>query len=227
MKNYSVLLFDADDTLLDFTTAERCAVSALLSRCGIVASTELVESYSKINSQMWKMLERGEIRRDRLSELRFRTFFERENIKFDPIEAGELYYELLGKQAQTIEDATDILRYFGNKKTVCIVTNGMARVQNSRLHLSGIDKYTDKVFISELVGANKPKKEFFDAVFAEIKVEKENCLLIGDSLTADIKGGNDCGIDTCLLAKAPPDLKEVTPTYVISSLNELKNIVKI
>lgn len=225
MKNYSVLLFDADDTLLDFKKAERCAVSALLSGYGIAVSERIVQSYSKINAEVWKKLEKGKIKREQLSDLRFKLFFERENIKFDPHEAGLIYYELLAKQGQTLDGAIEILEYFHSKKTVCIVTNGMANVQKSRLKLSGIDKYTDKVFISELVGVNKPKKEFFDAVFSEIKAKKSDCLLVGDSLSADIKGGSDYGIDTCLLAASPnPDCGDLTPTYIISSLNELKSI---
>lgn len=219
------MLFDADDTLLDFKKAERCAVSALLSGYGIAVSERIIQNYSKINDEVWKKLEKGEIKREILSDLRFKLFFERENIKFDPHEAGLAYYELLGKQSQTLDGAIEILKCFYGKKTVCIVTNGMAKVQKSRLKLSEIDKYTDKVFISELVGANKPKKEFFDAVFNEIKAEKSECLLVGDSLSADIKGGNDYGIDTCLLAAKPNvDCGDCTPTYVISSLNELKNI---
>lgn len=225
MKNYSVLLFDADDTLLDFKKAERCAVSALLSGYGIAVSERIVQSYSEINAEVWKKLEKGEIKREKLSDLRFELFFERENIKFDPHEAGLIYYGLLSKQGQTLDGAIEILKYFHRKKTVCIVTNGMANVQKSRLKLSGINMYTDKVFISELVGANKPKKEFFDAVFDEIKAEKSDCLLVGDSLSADIKGGSDYGIDTCLLSPSSnPDCGNLTPTYIISSLSELKTI---
>lgn len=223
MKKYGVLLFDADDTLLDFSSAERCAASALLSGCGAVVSEEMIERYSAHNLSMWKKLERGQIEREQLSYLRFKSFFEKEHIDFDPQRASELYYVHLSQQHRLIDGAEEILEYFHKDKAIYIVTNGTACVQKSRLAASGIEKYVDGVFISEHLGAVKPKKEFFDAVFASIPYKKEECLLIGDSISADIRGGCDYGIDTCYFS--PKGEVCDIATYTISSLECLKEIV--
>ncbi len=223
MKKYGALLFDADQTLLDFKAAERSAASQLFERCGTVVDERLLQSYSAHNDAMWKRLERGEITRRDLVEKRFVTFFEKEGIDADGLAATELYYGLLGAQCQTLPGALEILEYFKGKIPIYIVTNGLATVQKPRLEGSGIAGLADGVFISEDMGANKPSEAFFDAVFSRIEQRPEESLLIGDSLTADIAGGIGYGIDTCWFCPDEnSDAGQYAPTYRIKALQEIK-----
>ncbi len=225
MKKYGVLLFDADETLLDFKAAERSAASELFYGCGAVVTDGMLARYSEFNDSLWKKLERGIITREYLTKSRFVEFFAREGIEADGEAAAARYYSLLGAQSQLTDGAIEILEYFHGKIPMYIVTNGLGRVQRPRLAGAGITELVDGIFISEEIGANKPSAEFFDAVFAAVGVSASDALLIGDSLSADISGGVGYGIDTCWFCpRGEKPTEGLVPTYVIRDLGELKKI---
>ncbi len=182
MKKYGVLLFDADETLLDFKAAERSAASELFSGRGAVVTDGMLTRYSEFNDSLWKKLERGIITREYLTKRRFVEFFDREGIEADGEAAAGRYYEMLGTQSQVIPGAIEILKYFHGKIPIYIVTNGLGGVQRPRLSGAGITELADGIFISEEIGANKPSPEFFDAVFASVGVSASGAMGIGASL---------------------------------------------
>ena len=195
---YNTILLDADGTLLDFLAGEDAAVRRTMKLSGIEPNDELVRTYSEINDGFWKMLERGEVKREELLYKRFEVFCERFEFDADAKEMSALYKNELGNQGQTIDGAKDFLSSIFGKAKMYIVTNGVAAVQNNRLNISGITEYIDEVFISGHIGYEKPDVRYFQHVAEHIDCfDKSKTVIIGDSLTSDIKGGINFGIDTC------------------------------
>ena len=195
---YENILLDADGTLLDFLAGEDTAVRQTMTLYGIEPSDELVAAYSEINDGFWKMLERREITREELLYKRFEVFCQKFGFSVDVEKMAVDYRVLLRQQGQLIDGALDFLKKLHGKANLYIVTNGVATTQSNRLALSGIDKYFDEVFISEDLGCEKPGVAYFEKV-AELLggIDKSKTVIVGDSLTSDIKGGIAYGIDTC------------------------------
>ena len=224
MKKYSVILFDIDDTLLDFPKSEREALCEALMLAGVSLNDEMISTYQKINYELWKALERKEITREELMFRRFDDFAKFYGFEIDSARVADDYLDCLGKKIYFIDGALELLSALYGKVKLYIVTNGLARVQKSRYKLTGFDKIFDGMFISEEVGANKPDVKFFEYVAEHIDgFEKEKTLIIGDSLTSDIAGGIAFGIDTCWYSPANKETK-LEPTYKVDSLDKVLSI---
>lgn len=229
MKNskYTTLLLDADGTLLDFNAAERYGVCAVMEHFGLTPTQERMEHYHQINLEYWKAFERGEIAREDIFANRYHRFFAEYGMDVDSSEAEPLYRSRLNSCAALLPDALEICRYLQSRYDLYIVTNGISETQYSRLRDSGLNAYFTDIFISEDAGSQKPQKEFFDYCFRRIR-EKDlsRMLIIGDSLSSDIRGGKNAGIATCWIddgsQKAAAELK---PDYTIHALNELKKFL--
>ena len=221
MQKYSVILFDIDDTLLDFPMSEREALCEALRAAGVELDDEMISTYQKINYELWKALERNEISRDELMTRRFSDFAEFYGFDIDAQKTAEDYLSALGTKVFYIDGARELLSALYGKVRLYIVTNGLARVQNSRYKLTGFDKIFDGMFISQEVGANKPNPEFFQYVAEHIEgFEKEKTLIVGDSQTSDIAGGIAFGIDTCWYSPKNATAK-YEPTYTVDSLDKV------
>ena len=225
---YKWLLFDADDTLLDFKLGEKRAITATFDSVGLPTNDEVIETYSKINDNLWKMLERGEVTKDRLKVLRFEQFCEHYGFDHDGAMLADAYVGNLMKQTVLLDGAEEVCRALYGKYKMYIITNGIEAVQTARFGGCTIKKYFEKCYISDAIGVAKPKKGFFDAVAADIEgFDKSQALVIGDSLTSDIKGGVEYGIDTCWLnpaGKSAPDGWDIT--YTIGDIRELIGILE-
>ena len=221
MQKYSVILFDIDDTLLDFPKSEREALCEALMLSGIELDDEMISTYQKINYELWKALERKEISRDELMTRRFKDFAGFYGFNINADKTAKDYLDALGTKIYFIDGARELLSSLYGKVKMYIVTNGMACVQNSRYKLAGLDKVFDGMFISEEVGANKPDARFFEYVSEHIEgFQKERTLIIGDSQTSDIAGGNAFGIDTCWYSPNNAAAK-YEPTYTVDSLKKV------
>ncbi len=227
MKKYTTLLFDSDDTLLDFKAAEYSALMQMMSDKGLPFSPQNAEIYSQVNKGFWEAFERGEIEKKEIYVGRFGKFFESINVSADAVSAAATYEGNLGKNHQLISGAMALLKELYGKYEIYIVTNGRDCIQKQRLKDSNIINYVSGVFISETVGAPKPDKKYFDYVFDNI-TEKDlsKILIIGDSMSSDILGGINAGIDTCWYNPSGKTPK-YTPTYEISTLSELGKILGI
>lgn len=226
MKKYTTLYFDLDNTLLDFHAAEREALTSLLKLHKIPFSEEEIKLYSKINQSYWERFERGEIPKKEIYAGRFRTFLEAVDQSGDPEQMAVDYFSFLSLNCDFIEGATDILDYVKAKGYIlCATTNGMAKTQYNRIEKSGLNNYFDYIFVSETTGSQKPEKEYFDyAVEHSAEKDRSKILVIGDSMSSDILGGINAGIDTCWY-NPKGDKGKYTPTYEIKDLDELKNIL--
>ena len=230
MATFKVILWDIDGTILNFLAAEKEAVKKCFQIFGIGECTdEMIERYSAINVKYWKMLERGEITKKEVLIGRYKEFFSEEGIDITIAEKFNEEYQLrLGDTIVFCENAYELIEELGHSVKQYGVTNGTFVAQKRKLTNSGLDKLLEHTFISDNLGYEKPAKEFFDIVLNEIgDYEKDEILIVGDSLTSDILGGINAGIKTCWYnpeKKKNSDL--IIPTYEIASLEELKGIIK-
>jgi 2-haloacid dehalogenase len=222
---YSWLLFDADDTLFDFPKAESNALRCTLEQVGLPFSTEFVGLFSHFNHQVWREFERGEIAHVALRVKRFRLFFDETQLNGDPQEISPLYLQNLALGRDLLADAEEVIRTLKNSYRLAIVTNGFTEVQRPRLEGSVISDCFEKVFVSDEMGAAKPSRAYFDAVFHEIgQPPKETVLIIGDNLNTDMQGGVDYGIQTCWY-NPKKQTTNLPVTYNIFHLKELISLL--
>lgn len=222
------ILFDVDDTLLDFKKAEAAAIRKTFERIGIPVSDRIISRYSEINDAQWKCLERGELTREQVLVRRFDILFGELGLNI-PSEMAQASYEyLLGIGHYFIDGAQDLLEALDGKYEMYIISNGTANVQDRRLKSAGISRYFKEIFISERVGHDKPSVEFFDACFERIPgFEKDKAIVVGDRLSSDILGGINAGVRTCWFnPKGAPADKDIVPDYEISRLSELPELLE-
>ena len=226
---YGIILFDADGTLLDFHRSEKEADAESFLRFGLKASDEMLDEYSRINDSLWKMLEKGEIEKNVLVYRRFEIFYEKYGFSADARATAEEYMYRLSEKGYLIEGAEALCQRLCGEAKMYIVTNGIQRIQESRLAHSGLLKYFDGAFISEQVGFEKPRREFFEYVSRHIPdFDKKQVVIVGDSLSSDIKGGMDYGIDTCWYSPAGADApNDVAPhiTHTVRNFDEMYKIL--
>ena len=219
------ILWDVDGTLLDFHAAESAAIRACFESHGLGPCTdEMVARYSVLNMSFWERMELGEITKQQVLRGRFEAFFAAEGIVFDAIEAFNEEYQLrLGDTICYIDDSFELLKSLRGRVRQYAVTNGTITAQEKKLRRSGFDTLFDGVFISECVGVEKPGKGFFDKVFEAIgPVDPMETMIAGDSLTSDIKGGNNAGIVTCWYnPKGLANDKGVHVDHEIRNLHEI------
>ena len=220
---YNTLLMDADNTLLDFTKSEHDAIAETFAHFGLPNDDATIAVYSKVNEAHWKMLERGEIEKKVLMWKRFEAFLECTGLVADPKALAADYLQTLSTKSYLIEGALEVCAELATKCRMYVVTNGDKRVQQGRFDPCPLAKYFSKAYISEVVGFEKPDIRYFDAVMSDIPdFDPETTLVVGDSLTSDIQGGINAGLDTCWYnPKGKPLPTDIAPTYVISDLAQL------
>ena len=221
------VLFDLDDTLFDFHKAEKIALTKTLVHFGIDPTEETLALYSTINAAHWKRLELGEISREEVKVGRYRELFETIGVECDPVKATAYYESMLAIGHYFMPGAPELLEELYRKYRLYIVSNGTAKVQEGRIGSSGIAKYMDGIFITQILGANKPDKQFFDICFAEIPdFSLSETVIIGDSLSSDIKGGINAGITTVWFnPKGIENDNDIKPDYTIKELSEVPGLL--
>lgn len=198
MTRYPFLLLDADNTLFNFDIGNRRAFSEVCRVCRLPDSDELFHAYEKINAEMWAAFDRGECDKDFLVVERFRRYLQRFTLDADPVQCNEIHLNALKSNTVLMPHALEVCRELAKEHQLYIVTNAVAAVQKSRLAASEIRPYIIDAFISEDAGASKPSVEYFDYVFSRIPgITRGNCLLVGDSISSDIRGANNYGIPCC------------------------------
>lgn len=222
-----MLLFDADETLFDFNRSMRAALAKSLKKFDYPFDETEINKYEKINQGYWRRFENGEVTKEQVRTGRFRDFLALIGLFCDAREFDLLYLNNLAVFPYLIDGAEELVAAFSGRYRMSIITNGISFLQRKRIESSPICKYFEHVFISEELNTKKPDKEFFDKVFSVYKdMPREKALVIGDSLSSDIKGGNNAGIDVCWLNRngIKPD-NSVRIDYEVHSLQELKKLL--
>lgn len=225
---YDIILFDLDDTLFDFTKAEQHALSEVFRAYRLDDDLQTYKThYEQISSVLWQALEQGDITLTELGSERFRRLFAQHNLDLDAVAFNKAYLTYLGKQTELVEGAERVIHALAHKR-LAIITNGYTDVQTARIANSPFSDAFEQLIISEAIGFQKPHAGIFDVAFTQLHItEKANVLLVGDSLTSDIRGGHNYGIATCWFN---PHNKEnhtsFIPTYEVRKLEDLFEIVK-
>ena len=222
------ILLDMDNTILDFTRAERVAASKALAAMGIQPTDELLKRYHEINEDQWRLFELGELEREQVKVRRYELLFDEMGVDASPRETAKVYEGLLGIGHYFMDGAVELLETLSGEYRLYLATNGTSNVQKSRMSSSDISKYFQGIYISEDVGYNKPDPRYFEACFKDIpSFIREETVMIGDSLTSDIKGGINAGIKTVWFnyeGKSRDD--SIVPDYEVNSLDEIPALVK-
>lgn len=225
---YQTLLFDVDDTLLDFHAAEDQALRKLFASENMALTPEMKTAYQKMNLGLWEEFEKGQITRQQVTENRFGRLFQQFGIAVDSSALEQRYRSFLNEGHQLLGNSRQIIADLAQKADLYVVTNGVSKTQYRRLTDAQLLPYFKDIFVSEDTGYQKPMPEYFDYVFRRIPhFTKEETVIIGDSLTSDIKGGANVGIDSIWLNPGKKALMAgITPTYEISRLEELYQILE-
>lgn len=225
---YNTLLFDLDDTILDFTKGEKKALTALFNEMQLKNVPNAMDDYVILNKYLWNELEKGNVTRDYILNTRFSMLFKKYNRDVDGEEVEKRYRQYLNLQHDCIEGAEEILRDLCKNYKLYIITNGVSDTQYKRIRDANLEQCFENVFVSEDIGYQKPAAEYFKAVINKIPgFDLRKTLIIGDSLTADIDGGTRINIHTCWFN--PQNVEnhtDVKPTYEIHKLNDLYEILK-
>lgn len=230
MKKIKAILYDVDGTLLDFETQEEVALSYCFKKYNLGEfSEEKLELYKRINLGYWEMFENNLITKEKLVVKRFEDYLEALGVKLDAEEVNDTYFSKLGDTIVFKDNSYELVKSLKGKIKQYVVTNGAIRVQKTKLAKSGFDKLMDDVFISDEVGYQKPRKEFFDAIKNRLgDVANDEILIVGDSLTSDMKLADNCNLISCFYNPKKKDYKvDFKIDYEISDLNEVKKICQL
>ena len=225
---FEYLFLDLDDTILDFQKAEHVALSKTLESFGLNPTQEVLTRYNKINKAHWEALERKEMTRDQVLLGRFQMLFREFSVDADPEKVARSYEHNLGIGHWFLPGAEEAVTALSKKYKLYLASNGTASVQKGRMTSANLYRFFEKVFVSQEIGANKPSPEYFERCFAQIPgFDKAKAIIVGDSLTSDILGGQNAGIATCWVN---PNHKERRPDirvdYEIEALSQLEGLLE-
>ena len=235
MKKYKVILFDADHTVIDYLEDEKAVLRELLPTLGIEPTEETVCECDDISNETWDKAGLNKVSSPYIqqeyhrlyvehTEDLFKALFEKYPSNADPKETGLRFLKMLERPAILCEGAEEVLSALAGKYVIGIATNAISALQRPRLQ--SVAKWIDRIYISEEVGFIKPLPQFFAHILEELGVEKEDCLMVGDSLSSDIAGANASGIDSCWLnRKGRENLSKHVPKYEIRRLTDLLGLL--
>jgi 2-haloacid dehalogenase len=222
---YRIFLLDIDNTLLDFDAAEKRGFRKVIESYDIVYDSEMLNQYKKINRKLWNLLEQGKIEKEEVLNTRFGEFFRLYHIEASGIEAEFRFRKHLGESSDLIPNAKETLQQLKRQgKKLYSASNGVYDTQIKRLINSGIYDLFDGMFISEQVGYEKPALPFFEHCFNNIPdFEKEKTIMVGDSISSDIQGAINAGIDSCLLSR----FENLSPSYATHTIKDISELLHI
>jgi YjjG family noncanonical pyrimidine nucleotidase len=224
--SYSHLVFDFDHMLFDTDASEALSFANTLGEHGVDAPEGLLESYQRINEALWQQVETGSITPNELKSERFRALAQEHGLTYNANAVAEDYAIGLAQCGDLYEGAADLIEHLALSHHLSMITNGLGQVQRGRLERVGLADAFEPLVISGEVGVAKPRREIFDLVFqAHPQSPKDSFVMIGDSLTSDIQGGINSGIDTCWFDRHRSGPGDVRPTHVIQSLDQLHLVV--
>ena len=221
------LFLDLDDTILDFHKAERIAISKTISEFGVEPTEEVLSLYHDINKWHWEQLELGKLTRAEVLVNRFGVLFEKLGKEVDAPKCAKVYEHNLSQGHWFLPGAEEAVDALSKKYRLFLASNGTSSVQKGRMTSANLYRFFETVFVSQEIGHNKPSKAYFDACFAAIPgFDKEKAMIVGDSLSSDIKGGINAGIKTVWVNPSHKDCGDIHPDYEIEALSQLEALLE-
>ena len=221
------LFLDLDDTILDFRKAEYVAIGKTIGDFGVEPTDEVRKLYHEINKWHWEQLELGTLTREEVLVNRFGVLFEKLGKTVDAVACARAYEKNLSQGHWFLPGAEEAVDALSKKYRLFLASNGTASVQKGRMTSANLYRFFETVFVSQEIGHNKPSKEYFDACFAQIPgFDKEKAMIVGDSLSSDIKGGINAGIKTVWVNPDHNDCGEIKPDYEIEYLHQLEALLE-
>lgn len=219
------VFIDIDNTLLDFNLSAAQSIQTAFKDCGLTFTENVVSTFKQVNDGLWAQIEKKKLTREKLHEIRFDMVFERLGIVYDGRVIEKKFLENLNYCAVPVDGALDIVKYLSAKYTLCTATNAYYNQQKMRLASAGILPYIRKSFVSEKIGVSKPDIKFFSACLDGVApVPSDECVMIGDSVSADIAGAKKCGMHTVWFDHDGVG-GDGGAEYAVRSLDEIKNIL--
>ncbi len=221
------LFLDLDDTILDFHKAERIALSKTLREFGLEPTEAVLSRYHQINRWHWEQLELGKLSREEVLVNRFGALFQELDRDVDAAQCAKQYERNLSIGHYFLPGAEEAVDRLSKKYRLFLASNGTASVQKGRMTSANLYRYFEKVFVSQEIGHNKPSNAYFDACFAQIPgFDKEKAIMVGDSLSSDIRGGINAGIKTVWVNPEGLPCGDTKPDYEIKALSELEALLE-
>ena len=225
---FEFLFLDLDDTILDFQKAEHVALSKTLRGFGLEPTETVLKRYNLINKAHWEALERKELTREQVLVGRFQVLFEEMGISAEPVKVARAYEHNLSIGHWFLPGAEEAVARLSRKYKLYLTSNGTASVQKGRMTSANLYRFFENVFVSQEIGVNKPAVEYFEKCFAQIPgFDKTKAIIVGDSLTSDILGGQNAGIATCWVnphhKQGRPDIRV---DYEIEALSQLEDLLE-
>lgn len=225
---FEFLFLDLDDTILDFQKAEHIALSKTLKEFGLEPTERVLKRYNLINKAHWEALERKELTREQVLVGRFQTLFAEMGITVEPVQVARAYEDNLSIGHWFLPGAEEAVEALSKKYKLYLASNGTAKVQAGRLKSANISRFFEEVFVSQELGANKPSLEYFEKCFARIpNFDKTKAIIVGDSLTSDMLGGQNAGIATCWVNPGHGPRKDnIRVDYEIEALSQFPALLE-
>ena len=225
---YEFLFLDLDDTILDFQKAEHIALSKTLKSFGLEPTEAALKQYNLINKAHWEALERKELTREQVLVGRFQVLFAQMGISVEPVQVARAYEDNLSVGHWFLPGAEEAVERLSKKYKLYLASNGTAKVQAGRLASANISRFFEEVFVSQELGANKPSVEYFEKCFARIPdFDRTKAIIVGDSLTSDILGGQNAGIATCWVnPHHKAGREDIRVDYEIEALSQLEDLLE-
>ena len=222
------LFLDLDDTILDFHKAERIALSKTIRQFGVEPTEEVLHRYHVINKWHWEQLEQGKLTREEVLQNRFGVLFEELGVAADKEVCAQAYEKNLSIGHYFLPGAEEAVERLSQKYRLFLASNGTASVQHGRMTSANLYRFFEKVFVSQEIGHNKPSKAYFDGCFAQIPgFDPAKAMIVGDSLSSDIRGGINAGIKTVWVNPSHAENKtDIHPDYEIEALHQLPALLE-
>ena len=202
-ENVKAVLIDIDDTVLDFHKCAASAIRKASTRGSVPLPDKVFERFFVLNRGLWDRLQAGEFDLAGLRKIRWNVIFADLGVEADG-ERFEVFFErALEESAEPVEGARDLLAYLSSRYRLYAASNAPSGQQEGRLKRAGLLEYFDGVFVSGDLGASKPDPVFFDRLFERLPgLRREECVMLGDSVSADVAGAKAAGLRTLWLDRA-------------------------
>ena len=221
------LFLDLDDTILDFRKAEYIAVGKTIADFGVEPTDAVRHRYHEINKWHWEQLELGKLTRAEVLENRFKVLFEELGVEVDAVQVARSYEKNLSQGHWFLPGAEEAVDALSKKYRLFLASNGTASVQKGRMTSANLYRFFETVFVSQEIGHNKPSLDYFNACFATIEgFDPARAMIVGDSLSSDIRGGINAGIKTVWVNPDHLPCGDIKPDYEIEALHQLEALLE-